>query len=440
MRVIPRGAPMNEKLEADGDRIATLSSKYEVLTTTREALQVAQGVAELLFVNGQTTRRTDITVRQLGVALGFQVDVFQQWGELLVRLSDGGGAPEESISAVAPVNVDMRKVASTMTLADELTRGELQPSAARAGLESIRRSSPPSLGRFVGMAATGAAALGVIFGAAHWLSLALIAFSAGVGAGLRRAITSISPNPFFSPFAAALVAGVIGGVVTQLHLSSAQSLIAVCPCMILVPGPHLLNGAIDLVRSHIALGVSRIAYASLIILMICTGLLAGLAICGVPLSATGTTVHVPLGYDVLAAGVAVAAYGSFFSMPWRMLPIPTAVGMLAHAARWVVVSGVGLSAATGAFVACLIVSAILTPVADRLRLPFAALAFASVVSLIPGVFLFRMSGGLVSLVSLGAAAPPAIVQTVIADGATAAIIMMAMTFGLIIPKLCLERR
>jgi uncharacterized membrane protein YjjP (DUF1212 family) len=428
---------MNDEFEAGGERMVTLSSKHEARASAREALHMAQRAAELLFVNGQTTRRTESAIRQLGVALGFQIHVLQRWDELSVRLSDRG-VTEDLISGVAPVNVDMRKVASAMTLIDNVTEGKLRPSAVMAALESIRRSPSASAGRFVAMAAAGAAALGVIFGDAHWLSVALIACSAGVGAWLRRAIMRINSNPLLPPFAAALVAGVIGGIVTRFQLSSAQLLIAVCPCMILVPGPHLLNGAIDLARCHIALGASRTAYASLVIFMICTGLLTGLAICGESLPFSGPSVQVPLGYDVLAAGVAVAAYGTFFSMPWRMLPIPTAVGMLAHAARWIVVSGVGLSAATGAFVACLIASAIVTPIAQRLRLPFAGLAFASVVSLMPGVLLFRMSSGLVSLVWLGAAAPPAIVPTVIADGATATLIVMAMAFGLIIPKQYLE--
>jgi uncharacterized membrane protein YjjP (DUF1212 family) len=424
---------MSNELEAE-DRAATLSSKQGAPVCAREALQVAQQAAELLFVNGQTTKRTDAAVRQLGTLLGLQLDVFQRWGELLVRHFEFG-TPDERSSAVAPVNVDMRKVSATMTLIDDLAEGKLRSSALADALESVRRLPPLSIVRFVVMAAAGAAALGVIFGTAHWLSLVLIACSAGLGAGLRRAIMRINFNPLLPPFAAAFVAGVIGGVVVQLHLSSAQRLVAVCPCMILVPGPHLLNGAIDLARSNIVLGCARVAYASLIILMICTGLLTGLAICGVSLPASGTSVEVSLGYDVLAAGVAVAAYGTFFSMPWRMLPIPMAVGMLAHAARWVVVSGMGFSAVTGAFVACLIASSIVTPVADRLRLPFAGLAFASVVSLIPGVFLFRMGGGLAALVSLGAAAPPDLVQTVLVDGATATLIMMAMTFGLLIPKL-----
>src|SRR5882724_13700161 len=83
-------------------------------------------------------------------------------------------------------------------------------------------------------------------------------------------------------------------------------------------------------------------------------------------------------------------------------------------------------------------SSIMTPIADRLRLSFAASAFASVVSLIPGVFLFRMAGGFVGLIALGGKASPDLLFGVIADGTTAILIILAMTFGLILPKMGIE--
>jgi hypothetical protein len=61
-----------------------------------------------------------------------------------------------------------------------------------------------------------------------------------------------------------------------------------------------------------------------------------------------------------------------------------------------------------------------------------------VVSLIPGVFLFRMAGGLVGLIALGGRGSPDLLSGVIADGTTAILIVLAMTFGLILPKLCIE--
>jgi uncharacterized membrane protein YjjB (DUF3815 family) len=213
-----------------------------------------------------------------------------------------------------------------------------------------------------------------------------------------------------------------------------------CPCMVLVPGPHLLNGTIDLIRARIALGTARVVYASMVVLSISAGLLIGLAFGGARLGVSGASPQVPLIYDIPAAGVAVASYGAFFSMPWRFLPIPVAVGMLAHAARWLVISMERGSAEMGALIACVIVGTAMTPIAHRLRLPFAALAFASVVSLIPGVFLFQMADGLVDLMALGANAPSDLLPSIVANGVAAFMIMLAITLGVILPKMVIEWR
>jgi len=391
----------------------------------------------VLFANGETTRRMILAIERLGEALGVNVAVSPRWGEVMLRIGDPA-APRLEWIAATPLGVDMRKVASTNELIDRLCDDEIGFDAAQSQLAALRHLPPVSLARFVLLTAAGAAALGVIFGADHWITLALIAFGAGSGALLRRWLASLGSNPFVQPFCAALLAGIIGAMVTRWQLSSVPQLVAVCPCMVLVPGPHFLNGAIDLARTRIALGACRIGYASLITLVISVGLLAGLSLGGVELPASSPAAAVPLGYDVIAAGIAVAAYGTFFAMPWRMLPIPIVIGMLAHASRWVVIVPGGGSAETGALVACFVVGAIVTPVADRLRMPFAAFAFASVVSLIPGVYIFRMASGLLNLIAPGRDSSPDLLLGTMVDGATALLIIVAMALGLIVPKLGIE--
>ena len=393
--------------------------------------------ARLLFANGQTTERTVVAVEQLAEALGLRVAVFPRWGELILHIDSDTGSRFEIIAA-APLGVDMSKVAATMSVIDKVCAGRMDIEATRSALQAVTRFPPVSLARFALMTGAGAAALGVIFGAAHAHTLILIALSAGAGACLRRWLAGISRNAFVQPFSAALLAGVVGAVAARVELSSVLHLVAVCPCMVLIPGPHLLNGTIDLARARVALGASRIGYASLIILMICMGLLLGLSFGAVSLPVSGPSYPVPLKYDVIAAGVAVAAYSTFFAMPWRMVPIPIVIGMLAHAARWATISVAGASVETGALVACLVVGTIVSPIADRLRLPFAAFAFASVVSLLPGVFLFRMAGGFVSLTARAGSASPELLVHTIADGTTAFLIILAMTFGLIVPRMCIK--
>ena len=87
----------------------------------------------------------------------------------------------------------------------------------------------------------------------------------------------------------------------------------------------------------------------------------------------------------------------------------------------------------------MLVSVLVSPIVDRLHLPFAALAFSAVVSLMPGFFLFNAATGLVELVSIGPSAPVALLTSIVANGTTAFLIVMAMTFGLILPRLLFER-
>jgi len=420
-----------------GEALITDQPQADRLQREQAKLELFSLAATLLFVNGQTTERTVEATVRLARRLGCQASLLPHWSHLTLVIAGDAGARIEVVAA-SPLGVDMARVVATGDVIDQLCDGQVDAESARAKLAAIRHRAPVALARFALLAAAGAAALGVIFGAADWLSLGLIALIAGAGAVLRRWLAGRSSNPFVQPFCAALLAGAAGAAAVRLQLNAMQDLIAICPCMVLVPGPHLLNGAIDLARARIALGASRMLYASIIIVMICTGLLGGLALGGIALPVSAPSSPVPLLYDVIAAGVAVAAYGTFFDMPWRMLPIPIAIGMAAHASRWAAIALAGASVETGAFVACLLVGIVTTPIADRLRLPFAAFAFASVVSLIPGIFLFRMGGGLVALGTLGGKASPALLLATIADGSTAMLVILVMAFGLIFPKLLIE--
>jgi len=398
-----------------------------IVRPTQDADQaLVARAAALLHHHGESTSVTLTAVDRLNRGLGTRFELLPGWASL--TLLDGPSRP--LTTAAPPSAVTMRAVALTMSAVDRVGTKQADRADLAHALDRASAAKPASTALFVLACATGAASLAVIFGAADATAVLLVALSAALGALVRRFLGYVGVGAIGQVFAAAFLAGIIGGIAVNADLSSALRLVAVCPAMILVPGPHILNGTLDLLALRIPLGFARLGYAAVILVSIGTGLGIALALFGTALPLEPAERAVPLWLDVLAAALAAASYSIYFAMPYRLIVWPVIVGALAHGLHWWALTDAGMNIAVGALLSCLLVGAVLAPVAHRRRIPFAAVAFASVVSLVPGVLIFRMLDALAGLPFGGTETD---LLGAITDGATAILVVLAMAVGLAVP-------
>ena len=402
--------------------------------------QLVVTAAKVLYGNGQMTDKVIDVAQRLVTVLGLDAKLVPRWTGLSLV---GASSPPNTLGAqvlgwikVCPTAVNMDRVAAAMRVVADVEAGRLGPAQAVAALDAISIRPPAGDWTFALAAAAGAVALAVIFGLRHVTPALLIFACAGTGALLRRKLGRHTGNLLIPPFAAALLAGLVGAVAVRLDLSSSLRLVAVCPCMVLVPGPHLLNAAADALKGRLRLGWRRLIYAGLIISSITGGLFLGLATLGVSLPPEPAAVPASIWNDMIASGIAVLAFSVFFSTPVRMILWPVTVGVSAHVVRWWLLT-LGCELATAAFIACALVGLALTPISHRYRMPFAAVGFAAVVSLIPGVYLFRLASGLLMVVN--GQSNDTVIQEMISNAVTSTSILLAMSLGLIGPNLAMDR-
>src|SRR3954451_21498624 len=295
-----------------------------------DPLDVVLAAAALLQVDGQSTGMTLTAVERLNRGFGITSSLIASWPCLQLTGADGS----VRVADVSPTAVSMRRVAATMAIVDKAQDGPLDVAVVHRELALAQRQPVTGALVFAVACATGAGALAVIFGTSDPLTVSVVALSAAVGGLVRRGVGRLGGGILTQAFAAALIAGLIGVAAHHAQVPDALGLVVLCPAMVLVPGPHILNGALDLLALRVTLGIGRLGYAALILAAVAAGLIVGLAVDGRSLAVAQTSSAVPLFVDVIAAGIAAGSYPLFFSMPYRMIGWPVAVGMLVHAAHW----------------------------------------------------------------------------------------------------------
>jgi uncharacterized membrane protein YjjP (DUF1212 family) len=385
--------------------------------------------AAFLFNHGQSTTMTLVAVRRLNKGLTQSSTLIPTWTSLMLLDDRHGERPR--IAAVQPTTLHMRRVSAVMRAVDEALDGPLERKRIRSALDDAQHLPTSSTVVFTAACAVAAAALAVIFGARGLGLIGLIAVAAGAGGIVRRLIARYRGGPLLQAFAAAVIGGAAGAIALHTHTGENCALAPVCVAMVLVPGPHILIGAMDLLSLRVSLGLARITYATLLLTAIAAGLGLGLRFGGQALPLSSVTTEVPFLADMLAAGAAAACFPVFFNSPYRIIGWPVAVGMAVHALHWWAITHWHAGLPVAALLSCLAAAAVLGPIAHWYRIPFTAIGFAAVVSMVPGMYVFRTVTGFVDVVNNPS---PALLTTTASNGSVAVLVIVCMAIGLTVPN------
>jgi uncharacterized membrane protein YjjB (DUF3815 family) len=140
----------------------------------------------------------------------------------------------------------------------------------------------------------------------------------------------------------------------------------------------------------------------------------------------------------LWAGVAVLGFAMVFSVPRRTLPGIVALAIMAHLARSLGLE-LGASLPLASFGAALLVGLTAAVFAPRTNQATPIYAFAPVIPLIPGTYMFDTLTGVLELTSGTQPNPSAIVDAAVVSGSIATLTVIALAVGTITPTLLVGR-
>ena len=385
--------------------------------------------ARLLLEYNVRSKSIERRIERIARHLGVNVQAVAGYRQVTLAMADG-----RSLHIRAPeLRINVAISAGTLHVIDQLRLNRLGLDEATRQLETLERLAPRH-GRWVVAILFGLAASAVA-----WLlradvgAIVVSGVSSAAGLIARQELARRSVILFAHPFVAGLIGAALGGLVIRQGWTETPGLSLIVPALMLVPGPHLINGVYDVLDNHVQPGVCRLGLATGILIATALGVvLGGFLTLGPATVSTSPSeaIRLTLALDAMLAGVAACGFGAFYNAPWRVLWVSILCGVVGHGLRYLCLEYMGVEIAT--FLACLAIGLIANAAADRLKLPFSSVAFAGAVPMMPGVFIYQSIAGAMRLSATGTAADPALAAVTLALSFKSVFVVGAIAIGLLI--------
>ncbi len=376
---------------------------------------------------GAIHRALTTTARALA---GETCHVFVSYRGVAVTLPGEGAA----VAPVRELGYNMAVQARVHEVLEELRRGRLDAPAALGRLNGIEADTPRHprwlAALLLGIAAASLAGLlGADAGAA---GVAGVATALGLFA--RQELGRRHFSLLTLPLTAAFLGAALGGLAIRLGWTRTPELVLVVPALMVVPGPHLINGLLDLVDNYLPMSLFRLWLATGILCASALGIIVGVELTvPAPLFAGPGAGSGPsdLVTDMALAGLVTCGFAVFYNTPWRPLGMAAVGGMAGHGVRFLALEA-GCWLETATFLGGLTVGAVSGGMARSIRAPVAVLAFAGAVTMIPGLTLYRALGGALQLARQAGRTDPDLTAVTFGYTFQGGLVVSALALGLLV--------
>ena len=401
------------------------------MDSQRPQLELLAHAGRLLLENDESTgeihRALTTTARSL---TNEPCDVSVFYGGLAVSLGQEGPL----LLPVRELRFNMAVQAAVHSMLDQIRHGMLDAEAALTQLERVAANAPRHSRWVVILMLGGAAAsLALLLGADAGATF-ISGLATGLGLAARQELGRRHFSVLTLPFVGALIGAVLGGIAIRLGWTRSPGLALIVPSLILVPGPHFINGLLDLFDNYLPMCVSRLTLAIGIVMAAALGIILGveLILHGFPTAENVVeSDRLNLFSDMALAGIVTCGFAAAYNTTWSRIALAAVGGMAGHGLRYLALeAGWNLGAAT--FLGGLGVGIVSAWIARSTKTPVAVIAYAGAVTMMPGLTIYRALGGAFQLARLPENADLTAISATFGQALHACLVVSALALGLVI--------
>jgi len=209
-----------------------------------------------------------------------------------------------------------------------------------------------------------------------------------------------------------------------------------------VPGPHLINGILDLIDNHLPMSMARLGLAAGILLASALGIVLGVEITlpdPLPSNTVTNGDHLNLVSDMLLAGISdmllagivTCGFAVAFNTPWRHVGLAALGGMAGHGLRFLALNA-DWRPEVATFLGGLTVGVVSGWMTRSGKTPVAVIAFAGAVTMMPGLDIYQSLGGAMQLARTTDETAPAVVARTLGNASQAGLQVSGLAIGVIL--------